>query len=228
MLYCMPVLQGKVLHAGDVNNWKGTAQEARMFYEENGYSPWWTNSQFGGMPTYQMTGALPSSHILGTTLTISRAGFSGNLEVIGLIFAYLMGFFLLLLCFGINPWLSIVGAFALTLSTYFMLIIPAGHITKAAALASLAPVVGGVYAILHRRYTLGIPIVLIYGFISVTLHPQMAYYLCMLDEFDVLRGIITIPMSILARFELVELRFPIAQVRSGETCHLPYLFHRII
>ena len=189
MLYCMPVLQGKVLHAGDVNNWKGTAQEARMFYEEHGYSPWWTNSQFGGMPTYQLTGALPSSHILGTTLTISRGGFSGNFEVIGLIFAYLMGFFLLLICFGINPWLSIVGAFALTLSTYFMLIIPAGHITKAAALASLAPVIGGVYAILHKKYRLGIPIILIYGFIAVTLHPQMAYYLCMLIGVIVLASI---------------------------------------
>ena len=136
MLYCLPVLQGKVLHAGDVLNWQGAAHEAQEFQKENGYSPWWTNSMFGGMPTYAVTGGFPSSRMHGILQTLAHAGFSGDWTVIGMIFGYLFGFFLMLLCFGVNPWLSIVGSFALTLSTYFMLIIPAGHITKASGLAS--------------------------------------------------------------------------------------------
>ena len=180
LAYCSPVMDGKVLQAGDVNTWKGSANEAREFLAENGYSPWWTNSQFGGMPTYQITGGLPSSRFHGTIQDIARCGFSGDYTVVGLIFAYLAGFFLLLICFGVNPWLSIIGACALTLSTYFMLIIPAGHLTKAAGLAFLAPVIGGFYAIMRRKYWLGIPLILVYGFLSVTLHPQMTYYIMML------------------------------------------------
>lgn len=180
IIYCSPILDGKVLQAGDVNTWKGTAHEAREFYDTYGYSPWWTNSQFGGMPTYQLTGALPSSKIRGDIETVTRLGFSGEIAAVGLIFAYFCGFFLMLLCFGVNPWLSIIGAFAISLSSYFFIILPAGHMTKAAALGLLAPIIGGVYAILQKKYLAGIPLVLLYGYICITLHPQMTYYMCML------------------------------------------------
>ena len=60
LAYCSPVLDGKVLQAGDVNTWMGTANEAREFYQQNGQDCWWTNSQFGGMPTYQISGTMPS------------------------------------------------------------------------------------------------------------------------------------------------------------------------
>ena len=180
LIYCAPLLEGKVLQAGDVNTWKGGAQEAREFLEENGYSPWWTNSMFGGMPTYQLTGELPSARILGFLQSITRGGLTGDYYVGGLLFAYLLGFFLMLLCFNISPWLSLIGAFVLTLSSYFMLIIPAGHITKAAALSTLAPFFGGIYAVFRKKYWLGVPIVLIFGYIGLTLHPQMSYYIMIL------------------------------------------------
>ena len=180
MLYCMPVLQGKVLHAGDVINWQGAAHEAQEFQKTNGYSPWWTNSMFGGMPTYQITGRLASNNVRMTLENISHFGFKGDAQVIGILIGYLLGFFLMLLCFGINPWLSIIGAFALTLSTYFLLIIPAGHITKALAIGAFAPFIGGVYAIFRKNYYLGVPLALIFGFISLTVHPQMTYYMAML------------------------------------------------
>lgn len=178
--YCSPILEGKVLQAGDVNNWKGAAHEAQEFLAHEGHSPWWTNSMFGGMPTYQITGSLPSGELRSTMEKISHFGFWDNLAPIGMIMGYLFGFFIMLICFGINPWLSIVGAFALTLSTYFMLIIPAGHATKVSALAALAPVIGGVYAIFRKRYLLGAPIMVLYGIIGITLHPQMTYYMVML------------------------------------------------
>lgn len=180
MIYCAPLLEGKVLVQGDVNNWKGAAQEARTFYDEHGYSPWWTNSMFSGMPTYQITGNLPTSELRATMEQISHAGFAGDWTIVGIIFAYFFGFFLMLRCFKVNPWLSIIGGLAIGFSTYFLLIIPAGHMTKAAALGFLAPVIGGFYAIFRKQYWLGAPLVAIYGILSLNLHPQMTYYIFML------------------------------------------------
>lgn len=180
MLYCSPLLEGKVLVQGDVNNWKGAAHEAQSFYEEHGYSPWWTNSMFGGMPTYQITGRLPSGEFRGTLEEIFRAGFSGDFAIIGVIFAYFFGFFLMLRCFKVNVWLSIIGGLAIGFSSYFFLIIPAGHMTKAAALGYFAPFIGGFYVIFRKNYQLGIPLVLLYGILGLTLHPQMTYYMFML------------------------------------------------
>lgn len=180
MFYCTPALDGKVLIQGDVNSWKGAAQEARAFYDEHGYSPWWTNSMFSGMPTYQITGILPSNTVKATFEHIAQAGFTGDLQTIGIIFAYFFGFFLMLRCFKVNPWLSIIGGLAIGFSTYFLLIIPAGHVTKAVAIGFLAPVIGGFYAIFRKQYWLGAPLMIIYGILSLTSHPQMTYYIFML------------------------------------------------
>ena len=180
MIYCAPILEGKVLVQGDVNNWKGAAQEARTFYEENGTRTWWTNSMFGGMPTYQITGSLPSGEVRNGMAKIAHLGMEGGWEAIGIIFAYFFGFFLMLRCFKLNPWLSIIGGLAIGFSTYFFLIIPAGHITKAMALGFLAPVIGGFYAIFRKQYWLGAPLMVLYGILSITLHPQMTYYVFML------------------------------------------------
>ena len=132
------------------------------------------------MPTYQITGKLPSSSVTSVLTNIAHGFMTGDYAVIGLLFAYFFGFFLLLRCFGVNPWISIAGGFAIGLSTYFLLIIPAGHMTKATAIGFLAPVIGGFYAIFRRNYWLGVPLVLLYGIMGVVSHPQMTYYYCML------------------------------------------------
>ena len=180
LAYCSPVLDGKVLQAGDVNNWKGAAQEAREYTQATGEITWWTNSMFGGMPTYQINGEMPTGQLRQSLAKIAHLGFSGGSAAVGLLFAYFCGFFLMLICFGVNPWLSIIGGLALGLSSYFFIIIPAGHITKAAALGFLAPMIGGFYATMRRKYWLGIPLVLLYGFLGITSHPQMSYYIAML------------------------------------------------
>ena len=180
MIYCAPLLEGKVLVQGDVNNWKGAAQEARAFYDESGIRTWWTNSMFGGMPTYQITGSLPSGEMRNSMAKVAHLGMEGGWEAIGIIFAYFFGFFLMLRCFKVNPWLSIIGGLAIGFSTYFFLIIPAGHVTKAVALGFLAPVIGGFHAIFRKQYWLGAPLVVLYGILSLTLHPQMTYYIFML------------------------------------------------
>ena len=180
LAYCTPLLDGKVLQAGDVKNWTGAAEEAREYLEKTGETTFWTNSMFGGMPTYQITGSTPSGKVRAFLESAAHLGFHGNYVPVGLLAAYGVGFFLMLLCFGVNPWLSIAGALALTLSSYFCLIIPAGHMTKASALGCLAPMIGGFYAIFRKRYLLGVPLFVIYGVICVTLHPQMTYYTVML------------------------------------------------
>jgi hypothetical protein len=180
LAYCSPILDGKVLQAGDVNNWRGAAHEAQEYYQQTGETSWWTNSMFGGMPTFQITGHLPSNSLRVAIEKIAHAGMTGTMQPAGLLFAYFLGFFLMLICFGVNPWLSIAGGLAMGLSSYFLIIIPAGHITKAMAIGYLAPVIGGVYAIFRKRYWLGVPLVLLFSFLGIVCHPQMTYYIMLL------------------------------------------------
>ena len=179
MLYCAPALDGKVLIQGDVNNWKGAAQEALSYKAETGNYTSWTNSMFGGMPTYQITGSLPSSKFRSIISDTLHLGLQDN-NPIGLVFAYFVGFFLMLLCFGVNPWLSIIGALTIGFSSYFFLIIPAGHITKAIAISYLAPIIGGFYAIMRHKYWIGASLILLYGSLGIVAHAQMTYYIFML------------------------------------------------
>ena len=177
LAYCSPILEGKVLQAGDVNNWKGAAQEAREFYKMHGESTGWTNSMFSGMPSFQV-----SFHTKSGDATSFIKTFWVNIggEPFAAILLYFIGFYLLLLCFGVNAWIALIGAFAIGLSSYFFLIIPAGHMSKAFALGGLAPIIGGTYAIFRKRYWLGIPLMLVFGTYSCVLHPQMTYYIFLL------------------------------------------------
>ena len=177
LAYCSPQLNGRVLLQGDINNWKGAANEALTYYEANGEPTGWTNSMFGGMPTYQITfrNAAGRATSWVKNLLVNLWG-----EPITAILLYFIGFYFMLLCFGINAWLALVGALALGTSTYFFIIIPAGHMSKAFALGGLAPIFGGIYAIFRKRYWLGIPLLLIYGCYAIVLHPQMSYYVFLL------------------------------------------------
>ena len=186
--YCSPMLDGKVLQAGDVNNWKGSAQEALEYRQETGDMTWWTNSMFGGMPTFQIAGGTKASAITGWWKRVLAENILGEPRAI--LFLYGLGFFLMLLCFNINPWLSIIGALAITLSSYFMLIIPAGHMTKAFALGALAPIIGGTYALFRKKYWLGIALILFFMPYGMLLHPQMTYYVGLLIGVMVLAEII--------------------------------------
>lgn len=177
LIYCSPQLNGRVLLQGDVNNWKGAAKEALAYYNTNGEPTGWTNSMFGGMPTYQITFRNKAGMVTSWFKNV-MAGWWG--EPITAIILYFIGFYIMLLCFGINAWLALVGALAMGLSSYFFIIIPAGHMSKAFALGGLAPIIGSIYAIFRRKYWLGIPILLVFGAYSIVLHPQMSYYIFML------------------------------------------------
>ncbi len=177
LVYCSPLLEGKVLHAGDTKNWEGVANEARVYKAETGETPFWTNSLFGGMPTFQITGSMPSERLTYKLSELFHLGFSNTL---GRLIGYFVGYFLMLLCFGVNPWLALIGSIAISFSSYFYIIIPAGHATKASALGFLPVIFGGFYAIFRKKYWLGAPLVMLFGAVSITLHPQMTYYMFMM------------------------------------------------
>ncbi|MDL2309151.1 YfhO family protein, partial [Bacteroidales bacterium OttesenSCG-928-C03] len=108
---------------------------------------------------------------------IIRFGFTGTLM---LIITYLIGFFILLRSFGVNKWISIFGAMAIALSSYFFIIIEAGHNTKAETIALMAPVIAGCFLIFKKRYIGGAILTMVFSAFAITLHPQMAYYFFML------------------------------------------------
>ena len=178
VIYCSPILDGKVVHAGDTLNWLGSAHQTQEYRAQTGESCWWTGSMFGGMPAYQIDAQIPSHKV--SHGWINKFLHLGLGETMGIIFGYFLCFFILLLSFGCNPWISIAGSLAMGMSTYFFLIIPAGHVTKAIALGYLPAIIGGVHLIFKKNYWIGIPIVLLFGTTGLIRHPQMTYYVAML------------------------------------------------
>ncbi len=178
LIYAAPeVFDGKVLQAGDQVSGIGMRQEVQEYNNQGHYS-WWTGSMFGGMPTYQIGGyQYPHSKPSLPTWKMIHLGFTGTLA---LLIAYFIGFFILLKSFRINEWLSCIGAIAITLSTYFLLIVVAGHNSKVASIAVFAPVIGGFYLTYCKKYLWGIIVTLIFTANGVMLHPQMTYYIFML------------------------------------------------
>ena len=185
--YCHPVLRGKVLHQGDVNQWKGMAQETLQYYEQTGKSSAWTNSMFSGMPTYQIAGGGSYEVTWYTKVCSALIVFFANIthlffknSVLMLIIGYLVGFYILLSSFKVDKWLSIVGSIAITFSSYFFIIIVAGHESKALTLGLMAPVIAGFYLIFRKRYLWGICLTMLYTAFGLFKHPQMSYYIFMM------------------------------------------------
>lgn len=178
LIYAAPeVFDGKLLQAGDQISGKGMSQEVVEYHKVDGYS-FWTGSMFGGMPTYQIGGyKYPAPAVDIPYGKITRLGFVG---LLALFMGYFIGFFILLRAFKVNEWLSIIGAIAITLSTYFLLIIVAGHNAKVVSLGLLAPIIGGFYLIFQKNYGWGAILTLIYTSIGIMSHPQMTYYIFML------------------------------------------------
>ncbi len=177
IIYVSPVLDGKVLHSSDGVGWQGQYQECKEYKEATGESSGWTGSMFGGMPTYQIGYSYPQGSILLPLSYGTRLGFT---NAIAWFIGYFIGFFILLRAFKVDPWISIVGSIAITLSSYFIVILAAGHIVKAVGIGLLAPIIGGFYLIYQKKYGWGIILVMAYTAIAIMLHPQMTYYMFML------------------------------------------------
>ena len=176
-IYMAPAFDGKVIQQGDTLKWKAMAKEQLDFHEKTGEYTTWTSSMFSGMPSYQVTNP-PTKSIFNkieNVLNLNYIGYSGN---IGIIFLYLLGFYVALLALGASPWLSLLGALAFGLGSYNIIIIEAGHITKAYAMAMMAPILGGMLLILQRKKYLwgGLLFALALGIQIACNHIQITYY----------------------------------------------------
>jgi len=175
--YFAPQLQGKTIIMGDIVGYDGMAQEARAYYDETGRHTLWTNSIFGGMPTYQMS-APQTNNIFISLLKTSYLGFDRPLGyfLLGCFSAYIM-----FLIFGVNPWLSLIGAFAFAFTTNNLVLYEAGHTSKTVAIMASPLVVAGLYALFRKRYLLGGVIFALGLGMNVTAnHYQMTYFLGLL------------------------------------------------
>ncbi|OQX76258.1 MAG: hypothetical protein B6D64_10210 [Bacteroidetes bacterium 4484_276] len=173
-IYFSPVLEGKKLKPNDVTNFKGMSKEIVDFREKTGEEPLWTNSMFGGMPAYQISTEY-NGNLMRYVDYIFRLGLP---YPIWIVFLYMIGFYILLLVLRVNPWLAITGAIAFGFSSYFFIIIEAGHNSKAHAIGYMAPVVAGFILTYRRKYLLGGLMTLL--FLALELksgHPQITYYL---------------------------------------------------
>lgn len=170
--YFNPVLEGKQLLGHDTQSWMYMANETVTYNSTHSQPTLWTDSMFGGMPTYQISMTQPNNLLS----FVDRVIHIFPAPVVFLIL-YLIGFYILLLAFGINPWLSIVGSFAFTFASYNFIIIAAGHNSKAYTIAYMAPLIGSVYLAFRDKKLLGS--LLTAFFLSLTIranHIQIIYY----------------------------------------------------
>jgi hypothetical protein len=168
-----PIFSGKALEQGDIIRYRGMSQEVTAFRNAEHTEPLWTNSMFGGMPSYQVSAIYPGNW-LGN---IDKAFHAFLPHPNGYLFLYFIGFFILLLCLEINPWLAIVGALAYGFSSYFFIIIEAGHNSKANAIGYLAPLLGGIVLLMRGKHWLGFGVSTLFLGLELNAgHPQISYY----------------------------------------------------
>lgn len=172
--YMPSVLSGKVLQQGDVIKSKGTVSETDAYHAKEGKTPLWTNSIFGGMPTYQISMKGHDNPV--KKLMKPSIHHPANKLFISLVCAYLM-----FLAFGVKPWLSIIGAFAFTYTTGNLIIIEAGHNTKMQAVAYAPLVIAGLKFLLNKRWLLGANLLGVgIALELVSNHIQISFYLAIM------------------------------------------------
>lgn len=170
--YFAPQFSGQTLRQTDVVQYNGTAQDILEHREKYDEDPQWAGNVFSGMPAYLI-------NMKQDGMLIRQAGKALNFlgEPASMIFIAMLCFYFMLLCFGINPWVAIMPALAYGLSTYFFVIIGAGHITKMRVLAFIPMLVGGVYYAYRKNMWIGAALAGIFASLAITHnHLQITYY----------------------------------------------------
>ena len=167
-------IDGRILYRHDHSAGRGMGQEAVDYHNRTGEYTRWTNSAFCGMPTYQSS---PSYHSQDVLSAASKAYHLWLPENVWYVFAYLLGFYILLRAFDFRQSLAALGSILWSFSTYFLIIIAAGHIWKVMALAYLPPMIAGVILALRGRYAQAFVVTAIFSGLEVLAnHVQMTYY----------------------------------------------------
>ena len=149
-IYFSPVLSGKEMYQGDTQKFEAMVKETKDYHAQTGEYALWNSSLFGGMPIYQVGGNPPMKSIMAPLRSLVNLDVLGWGRTIGVLFLYLIGFYLALVLLGCSPWLAIFGALAFGLGSYNIIIVEAGHISKAWAMAMMAPIFAGMVLCLRK------------------------------------------------------------------------------
>ena len=173
LLYFHPVLKGEKLSQSDITQHIGMAKEVNDYRLTYGAEPYWAESAFSGMPTYQIGTYFPHDYIKYIDRLIRFLPRPADY-----LFLYFLGFYILLLAFKIDWKFAIMGSLAFGFSTYLMIIFGAGHNAKAHAIAYMPLVLAGVVWVFKKQYLLGFTVTAIATALEINAnHPQMTYYL---------------------------------------------------
>lgn len=176
LLYFNPVLQGKTIFQSDIVHYQGMAKQQKDFKAETGEETYWTNSAFGGMPTYQLGAKYPNNYIKKLDLSLRFLPRPADY-----LFLYFLGFYILLLALKVDWKLAGLGALAFGFSTYLIIILGVGHNSKAHAIAYMPLVLSGIILTFRKKYIAGFLLTAIaMGLELVANHYQMTYYLLLL------------------------------------------------
>lgn len=168
------VFEGRILYQHDSSAGKGLGHELTEYHEKTGEYTRWTNSSFSGMPTYQIAPSYKSTDILSNMVKAYHLWLP---EYVWFLFAYLLGFYILLRSFDFRRALSALGSVFWAFSTYFLIIIAAGHYWKVMALAYLPPMIAGIILAYRGKYIRGLIVTAIFSAFEVFAnHVQMSYY----------------------------------------------------
>ncbi|WP_315361775.1 YfhO family protein [Prevotella histicola] len=172
--FFVPITQGKILYQHDASAGVGAAQEMTEYQNCTGETTRWTNSIFGGMPTYQMSPSYQSTDGLSQVMNAYHLWLPDN---VWFLFAYLLGFYILLRAFDFRQSLAALGSVMWAFSSYFLIIIAAGHLWKVMALAYLPPMIAGVVLAYRGRYLSGFIVTALFTAFEIKAnHVQMTYY----------------------------------------------------
>lgn len=167
-------MEGRILFQHDSVAGVGAGQESKEYLERTGERTRWTNAIFGGMPTYQMSPSYDSTKVLNWAEKLYRLYLP---DYVMLTFMMMIGFYLLLRAFGLSVWLASLGGIVWAFSSYFFILISAGHIWKFITLAYVPPTIAGVVLAYRKKYLLGGVVTAFFIALQIlSNHIQMSYY----------------------------------------------------
>ena len=176
IIYFYPVLQGKKINQSDIAQYTGMAKEMNDYRKATGEEAYWTNSAFGGMPTYQMGADYPHNYIKKLDSVIRFLPRPADY-----LFLYFAGFYILLLVLKTDPLKAFFGALAFGFSTYLVIILGVGHNAKAHAIAYMPLIISGILLVFRKKYIVGGLLTILAAALEISAnHFQMTYYLLFL------------------------------------------------
>ena len=216
-------IEGRILFRHDASAGRGAGQEGIEYLQKTGERSRWTNALFGGMPTYQMAPSYKSTDKLGQAINAWHLWLPEN---VWYIFAYLLGFYILLRAFDFRQHMAALGSIIWAFSTYFLIIIAAGHIWKVWALAYLPPMIAGLVLAYRGKYLWGFIVTAIFTAFEINAnHVQMTYYYGFIIIFMVIAWLVeAIREGQMARFVKGTV-VSIAAVAIGVCLNLSNLYH---